>query len=139
MTFPRVVLGLTGAVFVTLGLGFLVAPEGLLGLMKIQVSPERALTEVRAMYGGLELGLGVFFIVAVFRERWIRAALGAQFLILGGMGSTRFLAMLFSGRTDRLMLALAVAELIGAVLGIGAFGQARRILVNNRFERRRVD
>ncbi|MCC7132515.1 MAG: DUF4345 family protein [Gemmatimonadales bacterium] len=139
MTFPRVVLGLTGAVFVTLGLGFLVAPEGLLGLMKIQVSPERALLEIRAMYGGLELGLGVFFIVAVFRERWIRAALGAQFLVLGGMGSTRLLALLFAGRSDRLMVAFAVAEVIGAVLGIGAFGQARRILVNNRFERRRVD
>ncbi|MBL8986973.1 MAG: DUF4345 family protein [Gemmatimonadetes bacterium] len=139
MTFPRVVLGLTGAVFVTLGLGFLVAPEGLLGLMKIQVSPERALLEIRAMYGGLELGLGVFFIVAVFRERWIRAALGAQFLVLGGMGSTRLLALLFAGPSDRLMVAFAVAEVIGAVLGIGAFGQARRILVNNRFERRRVD
>ena len=139
MTFPRVVLGLTGAVFVTLGLGFLVAPEGLLGLMKIQVSPERALLEIRAMYGGLELGLGVFFIVAVFRERWIRAALGAQFLVLGGMGSTRLLALLFAGSSDRLMVAFAVAEVIGAVLGIGAFGQARRILVNNRFERRRVD
>lgn len=139
MTFPRFVLGLTGVIFLILGLAFLVAPDGFLGLMGFQVNPDLALVEIRARSGGLQLGLGLFFLVATFRDRWIRAALGAQFLVLGAMAATRLLAILFSGSSDSMMSTLATAETVGAVVGIVAFGQARRVLLNNRFERRRID
>lgn len=139
MTYPRVILGLTGAAFLALGMVFLVSPDPLLSLFKLAPNSARAMIEVRAMYGGLEFGLGVFFVVAALRERWVRAALGAQFLILGAMAGSRLVGIVLSGRGDRLMTALVIVEGIGAALGLGAFGQAKRVLVNNRFERRRVE
>lgn len=139
MTIPRVVLVLTGVVFLSLGLLFLADPVGTIALVGIGVDNARAGIEVRAMYGGLELGLGAFFLVAAVRERWIRAGLGAQILSLGGLALGRAVGLALDGQPDRLMLGLLLAELAGAGIGVTAFRHAREYLVNNRFERRSLD
>lgn len=139
MTFPRVVLWLSGAGFLAFGLLFLVDPAGTIDTVGIRLDSAVSVIEIRAMYGGLEIGLGVFFFVAAFRERWVRAGLGAQILTMGGLAAGRGIGMLAAGQADRLMVLYLAVEIGAAVIGVLAFRHAKLVLINNRFERRRVD
>ncbi len=78
MIFPRFSLGVTGLLFVGLGLAFLLDPQRMADVIGMRADRPRHVVELRAMYGGFELGLGIFFLIAIGRTRWIRAALAAQ-------------------------------------------------------------
>ena len=138
MIFAKIVLSLTGAVFLFFGLRFLVAPAEMASLVSLSLTTPTAITEIRAMYGGLETGLGIFFLVAVFRERWIRAALGAQMLTLGGLAGGRLFGML-SGPPSRIMVFFMAVEGIGLAVGLAAFVHAKHVLISSRSERRILD
>jgi uncharacterized membrane protein len=128
-----------GTIFLLLGLAFLVAPEQMAPTVGLELRKPRPAIEIRAMYGGFELGLGVFFLVAAARTRWIRAALAAQTLGLAGLALGRIagiMATRTAGRTDRLMMALVVVEVAAATLGAIAFRVAKPALMNPRTERR---
>lgn len=139
MTFPRAVLVLTGIAFLGFGLVFMLNPVGTIERVGIRVDLPQSIIEIRAMYGGLELGLGTFFLVASARERWIRAGLGAAMLSLGGLAIGRAVGMLAAGEADSLMLLLMVLETTGAILALVAFRAVRKLLLSNRIERRRLD
>ncbi len=138
LALPRISLGLIGTTLALLGLGFLFSPERMAAAVGLEVQKPRPLTEIRAMYGGLELGLGVFFLVAAAKTRWIRAALAAQTLGLAGLAGGRLLGIAAT-KSDRLMLSLAMVEIAGAVLGGIAFRVAKPALMNPRNERRADD
>lgn len=128
MTLARISLAITGVLFVVLGLAFLADPGRMAEIVGIEADRGRASIEVRAMYGGFELALGIFFLVATSRTRWFRAALAAQALGFAGLAAGRFVGMTLDG-PDRRMLGLAVIECGGAVLGLVAFRQARNALL----------
>ncbi len=69
------------------------------------------------MYGGMELGLGAFFAVAMATREWTRPALTAQALGLGGLAVARIGSVLHDRPRGVMIKALAVAELSAAVLG----------------------
>lgn len=123
MIFPRFSLGVTGLLFVGLGVAFLIDPHRMADLVGIRTDRARHLIEVRAMYGGFEIGLGLFFLVAIGRTRWIRAALAAQTLGFSGLAGGRLIGLMFDG-SDRLMLGFLAIELAGALMGAVAFRQA---------------
>ena len=59
---------------------------------------------------------------------------------LGGLAAGRAVGILLTpGRADRLMMGFLAAELIGTALALAAFRRARQVLVENQFERRRLD
>lgn len=128
MTLARVSLAITGVLFVILGLAFLVEPGRMANIVGIEADRGRASIEVRAMYGGLELALGVFFLVATSRTRWFRAALAVQALGFAGLAAGRIVGMALDG-VDRRMIGLTVIEIGGAVLGLVAFRQAKNALL----------
>lgn len=139
MTFPRVSLGLVGAVLLGLGIAFLVAPEAMAEVIAIRFEHPRTAIEITAMYGGFEVGLGIFFLVAATRERWIRAALAVQFLGLGGLALGRLIGMAQAPAGDRLMLGFFLLETAGAGIGLWAFQRARVALATSHFERHRPE
>ncbi len=86
----------------TIGLGFLgfggwlaVSPQTALEPLGIHAS-EVGWIELRAFYGGLELGLATFLFMAVWRDDWRRAGLWVALLGNAGIGLTR-LAILAGG------------------------------------------
>ncbi len=137
-TFPRISLGLVGATFAILGIAFLVAPNEMAAIVGLETRRLRPLVEIRAMYRGFELGLGIFFLVAAIRTRWIRAALAAQILGLAGLAFGRIVGMALS-QPDRLMMAFATIEIAGAALGAAAFRVAKTAHMNSRSDRRKYD
>ena len=83
-------------------------------------------TELRAMYGGLELGLGAFFATAAAKPEWMRPALLAQTLGLGAVAGSRLAGIVRDRPRGRLMKALFVAESAAAALGAIALAKPPR-------------
>lgn len=82
-------------------------------------------TELRAMYGGLEIGLGAFFAVAAAKREWRRPALWAQTLGLGALAASRLFGIMSDHPRGELMKALFIAETSAAGLGAAALLRKR--------------
>jgi hypothetical protein len=87
--FANVLLCLAGLGFLGFGLWFVVDPVVPLASMGVAVSGAGATTEIRAFYGGLELGLGLFLLAAAFRRDWRRPALWLCLCANAGIGLVR--------------------------------------------------
>lgn len=138
MGFSRLTLRTVGLVFVVVGLAFLVNPVEMAGFLSLRLGT-RDHVEIRAIEGGLRLGLGGFFLVASWRDRWIRAALGA--MILGGLGLAfgRAVGMVIERQFDRVQFGVLGLELGTAVVAFAAFNHAAAAFLASRNERRRME
>ena len=124
MSLARLSLGLSALAFAVFGALFLVSPTTLVRIGVLLTLPN-AVTEIRAFYGGLELGLAAFFVLALGRPAWLVPALVLQALALGATAAARLFGILAGGTTE-IMLALAAAEAAGCVLAIVALSRLRR-------------
>jgi hypothetical protein len=113
-------LGLAG-----FGVALLVRPS-LLGVVGVELTGPAASTEIRAFYGGLELGLAAFFLAATRRDAWLRPALFAQAAGLGGIVAARLLGVLIDGSAEPLIFLFAAIEGAGALLGLLALRRLGR-------------
>jgi hypothetical protein len=95
--FPNVVLALCAIGFLAFGLWLLVDPAGALGKIGIEARNATALVELRAFYGGMELGLGLFLLACLLRPEWRQAGLWLVLLANGGAGLARLLAAVLGG------------------------------------------
>jgi hypothetical protein len=96
-TFPTLLLTLAGAGFLGFGLWLIVDPAGGLATVGIAAQNPAGLIELRALYGGLELGLGIFLLLSAARPDWRRPGLWAVLLGNGGIGLTRLAGIALSG------------------------------------------
>lgn len=87
---------LCGLGFLGFGLWLVIAPAAALAPLGITASAA-GLIELRAFYGGLELGLGAFLLACAFRPDWRRAGLWLTFLGNAGIGLTRIAGIALGG------------------------------------------
>jgi len=125
MSFPRWVLRLTALVFAAFGVALLVRPE-LIGRLGIELARPSGSTEIRAFYGGLELGLALFFAVASARDEWLRPALFAQAAALGGIVLARLAGVVVDGGAEPIILLAAAMEGTGTLLAVAALRTLRQ-------------
>ncbi|NIR61683.1 MAG: DUF4345 domain-containing protein, partial [Gammaproteobacteria bacterium] len=64
MNTPRTLLWILGIVFVAFGLAAMVQPSTMTDPPGLDASALGATTEIRALYGGLQLGFGAFLLFA---------------------------------------------------------------------------
>lgn len=128
---------MAGILFFAVGMAFLVEPVRMGDMVDLAVKRPRQMIEVRAMYGGLGVGLGTFFLVAATRIRWTRAALAAQIAAFGSLAAGRVVGMVVSG-PDGLMTLLAAIEAAGAGIGLIAFRRARQAFLASRADAERL-
>jgi hypothetical protein len=117
----RVVVAASGLVFLGIGVLFLLHPTTV-ALVGLPVKSAKAASDVRAVFGGLELGLGVFLVWAAAWPAWIRAGLAAQVTTFGGLVTGRIMGLAFEGWPGLLSLGLFAAEAVGLGLGLLAAG-----------------
>ncbi|MCK7594383.1 DUF4345 family protein [Pseudomarimonas salicorniae] len=111
----RTLLWVAGLGFVGFGLAFLVAPLRTLAEAGIEIEGALAAVELRAFYGGLELGLGSLLLAAALREEYRRAGLWLCLASYGAIGLTRAAGMWVEGvSTPFLWFAVAVEIGLGA-------------------------
>jgi hypothetical protein len=95
--FPNVVLALCALGFFAFGLWLLLDPAGALGKIGIKASSATGLVELRAFYGGMEIGLGLFVAACALRPEWQGAGLWLVLLANGGAGLARLAAIVLGG------------------------------------------
>ena len=94
--FPTVVMALCALGF--LGFGFwLLSDPAALEKVGIQAASKVGTVELRAFYGGMEIGLGIFLAMCLWRPEWQSAGLWLVLLANGGAGLARLLAIGLGG------------------------------------------
>jgi hypothetical protein len=123
MKLSQIALLTAAAGFTGFGVACLIDPT-VPDRVDVRARSARGTTELRAMYGGMELGLGAFFLAAAFTFKWEEAALMAQTLGLGGLAASRLAGIVHDRPSGLLMPALAAAE--GATALLAAVALAKR-------------
>jgi hypothetical protein len=81
----RVFLGLVALTFAPYGVYCFFVPGSLAEAAGVVATTATGSTELRAMYGGLQTGLGLLAGLAVFRADWVRPALLVTAFVGGGL------------------------------------------------------
>lgn len=122
----RGVLLALAAVFVAFGVAFLFAPAKLAAYVDLEAKSRLALIELRAFYGGLELGFGLFLGIAAMRKSWQVPALMAALLSLLGVAGARIYGISVEGNPGFLVFVLLATEIAGVVAATWGLSQARK-------------
>lgn len=76
--------------------------------------------ELRGVYGGLFLGIGLLMLVFTRHEPWLRLGLVALAVIVGGLVVGRTLGLLIDGPANPFLYALLISEITGLVIALVA-------------------
>lgn len=121
--FARQVLILMGAVCLFIGLASLFAPGSVADFVNIELKDATARFDFRAVYGGLDLGIGVFLVVAALRKPWRLPALNMASLVFGGLTLGRVVSLAIDEKPGVVGWGLMGLEVV--LLAIAAFALVR--------------
>lgn len=114
----RAYLILIGLTFTGFGLWLLMDPEALTRLIGLKMETVSARTEIRAFYGGLELGIGAFLLGCALFRNGVMIGLGLVACALGGAGAARLGSLVQDGREGWQMTLITVLELGATLLAL---------------------
>lgn len=118
MNFSAIYLGFGGLVTIGFGVAYLVRSQRMARMVEIELRSARARADYRAIYGGAQIGVGLFFMVAAWRPSWRDAGLaGLGFFVLG-FGVARLLSLAIDRAGRDLQWIVGAIE---TVLGLTAF------------------
>lgn len=117
MRIPSVILALSGGVFVAVGIWFLFDPVGAAATVQIPLEAPMAIADIRAVYGGLDLAVGIFLLRNAFTER-VAEGLRLQAVAFAGLLVGRLLGQTVDAPTDSLAAVLIAVEGSGLALAL---------------------
>lgn len=117
MTAWRLVLIIFGMSFIGFGLAFVSYPGDMAALVSIALVDRGARTDIRAIYGGMELGLGVFLLTCAVQRDFVRIGLFASACVLIAMATSRFVGLLLDGFWQPMQILFMVIEATAGVIG----------------------
>ncbi len=109
----RVVLGLTGMVWLVIGLWALADPRAVADSVDLRPDSPLGRLEIRAMYGGMSVMLGLLHGIAASRHVWFIQGLVASGMLTLGLLSGRLLSVAVEGVPGPTALMLIGAEAAG--------------------------
>ncbi|WP_414729992.1 DUF4345 family protein [Zhongshania aliphaticivorans] len=112
--FGRIVVAIVAAMLVLVGLAYLLFPVEVLSLTGQFTVDGDALLDVRATYGGFQLGLGLFLLVQILRRENIVFSLHLLAVIFLSVGGVRLVGSIFAVEMSYLHLGAALAEIASA-------------------------
>lgn len=115
--FARLLLCISGLIFTAYGVACALDPSLPARLIGMELGAAGGTIEFVAMYGGLQIAMGLFFFHAGLRRERQQYGLQCLALFLGSLGAAR-LAGLFSYGPDPYNVAAACFELIIAALAL---------------------
>ena len=116
--FTQVFLVLCGLAFVLIGINTFVDPLRAVAPLELNVNTVSALNELRATYGGMQIGIGLFLLAGVGRAALTRPALLAQALLVGGLVVGRLVGIALDGLPSGFVQGLLALELTISVLSV---------------------
>jgi len=118
MNFSRWFLGFNVLVWLPYGIYCFFQPGFLGDAAGLTAQSPTALTEVRAMYGGLEAGIGAFALAAMVRVSLVRPALLMLAFTCTGLALTRTLGAVLDGAFSGYTIGALCFEIPSAVIAI---------------------
>jgi hypothetical protein len=126
MTQEKWIFGATAIGFAGFGLALLIFPN-LIGMVGVKELTNSGLVEIRAMYGGLQLGLALFFLLAINRPRWVRPALILHICVVGGLAIGRIFGLVVTNWAAKpLVYLLLAAELVLVIMASSTFIEIKK-------------
>ena len=117
LLFSRIVLLIQIAALVLLGLAYFIRPEEMASFSGALLMSGAAVTEVRAFYGGLQLGLAAFLAMALLRLDLLRPALTLLVLLYSALAVARIGGLWLDGGAQQTFnLYALLLELVSAGL-----------------------
>lgn len=110
MLFSRILLVLLGLMFLGFGVAFLLRPTQMAQMVRIELPEPTARTEIRAFYGGLEIGLAVFLFVCAATGAWVQPGLLAAGLACAGPALGRTVGLVLDGRPQSVIFTILAVE-----------------------------
>src|SRR5689334_18443812 len=112
MLYARIVLALVGLFYVVFGALGIANPAAATGMTEISLPTPTAVTDGRAIYGGLSVGLGLFLLAAAARYVSPRSGLLLLALANGLPVLCRIYGILWAGAATRGTYQAIVPELV---------------------------
>jgi hypothetical protein len=97
MLLARILLVGNGAAFALYGLVCVFSPEIVGESSGMELPGPSSLTEVVAMYGGLQMGIGLLFLSCAFRPARVEGGLRLMVVLLGSLALARTVGLLAYG------------------------------------------
>ena len=125
MRFARILLVVAAVIFLGIGVLYSISPLAVVALF-----PDGATgtadgrSEIRAVYGGLELGLGLFFALGAWRKEFTAHAVVCAALVSFFAGAVRTVSFAIEGEIPGMHLYWALLELVGGVVAYAAYRSA---------------
>jgi hypothetical protein len=132
MGLARAVLVLSALAYGGVGVGFLVAPATLGSWLGVSLSGATADNDVRAVYGGLGVGIAAWCLASAARPSWIRPALSLVAVTLACMAAARVVSWLRVGFPEPIGFALHAAEGVGFLAALVALRRLERSVNGSR-------
>lgn len=130
--FARIVLIASGVMFISFGLWALIAPVHLAALVHFDLMDSFARTEMRAFYGGLEIGFGLFLCISGLNSLSHRTALLSCACTLSGIAICRIIGIMIDGTAgSTFMIGALSLEVVGAVVSWFAWNKSPTITAAN--------
>ena len=117
--FPPLVLILNGIIFTALGLWSLWLPEAIAESVSLELPASDSRIEISAMYGGLELIFGLYFLYAAFQRKTMREGLKVGIFLCLGLAMGRAIGLVrYWPDEPGWMLSLLMTESVLVLLGL---------------------
>ncbi len=108
----------TGVIYLGLGVSFIFATSTMISKLPFIIANSAGTTEIRAVYGGLELALGVVFIYAGVFNRSLDFAVFTMLVTFIGLAVVRGAGILIDGSHDPFTLRLWYLESAGVIYSL---------------------
>ena len=118
MGFARAYLYFVGAMGLVFGFWYLIAPTALTDPTGFGGLGPNALTDVRATYGGFQIGSGLFLLWSAAAPARVRIALVLQALTIGAIGSCRLVGFAIDGSPNGFLLSAVLTEITFTALAV---------------------
>lgn len=118
---PRIVLVLSAGAFVAFGALFLTLPVEMARAVALDLGSATARTEIRSVYGGLEVAIGLLLLGSALRgarRDALRDGLRASALLYGGLAAGRAVGLALEGGGERVLWLLLTGEVVAAVASL---------------------
>jgi len=126
MRFARTLLAVAALIFIGIGVLYSISPLAVVALFPDgSTGTADARSEIRAVYGGLELGLGLFFLLGALRREHTAHAVACAALVSFFAGLVRTASFAIEGSIPGMHLYWAALELVGGVVAYAAYRKAR--------------
>ena len=100
--------------WIPFGLYCFFVPGSLQEAAGVKAVTETGTTDLRAMYGGLQIAIGMLAVLALRDEAHVRSTLLTIVVLVGGIGIARVLGALLDGDTSTFTLGAAAFEFAAA-------------------------